>query len=270
MNTTVVALTDIGFTRGERTILSGINWYVQRQQIAAILGANGCGKSTLLRIICGYLWPQEGQVRLLGQTLGEVPLAALRARVGIVEATTIYPFDESMTAHEVVTSGYFAALTLGYITPSADQWAHAENTLAQVGLGHQARQLYATLSTGERMRCLLARALVRRPELLLLDEPTAGLDLPSREAVLATLARLHDQPDAPAIITVTHHLEELLPATTNVLLLSPQGTTIAQGTPAHTLTSANLTKTYGVPIQITHRQGRYSAHVDPQTWSELL
>ncbi len=120
------------------------------------------------------------------------------------------------------------------------------------------------------MRAVIARALVRKPELLILDEPTTGLDLPAREAVLATLAHLHQQPDAPAIITVTHHLEELLPDTQNVLLLSMAGTTIASGSPADVLTDGNLSAAYGVPIHVALQNGRYHAHVDPRTWNELL
>src|SRR4051794_30345458 len=177
--TSLLVLDKIRFARGERAILTDVNWSVAPGEVAAILGANGCGKSTLLRIISGYLWPQKGSVTFLGKRFGTVALAPLRARVGIVEATTVYPFDETMTARDVVVSGYFSALTLGYVHPKAEQIGHAEQLLGQVGLGTHVDQNYFTLSTGERLRTLLARALVRRPELLLLDEPTAGLDLPA-------------------------------------------------------------------------------------------
>jgi iron complex transport system ATP-binding protein len=267
----ILALDQVCFFRGERSILSNITWKVAPGEIAAVLGANGCGKSTLLRIISGYLWPQKGSVHLLGQTYGEVALAPLRARVGIVEAATVYPFDDTMTARDVVVSGYFSALTIGYITPSREQWAHAEELLPRVGLAGRGWQLYVTMSTGERLRCLLARALVRRPELLLLDEPTAGLDLPGREAILATLSRLHRGwgAAAPAMVTVTHHLEELLPDTMNVLLLARDGTTMAMGAPGAVLTDAHMTRAYGVPIQVSQRDGRFSAHVDPGVWQVM-
>ena len=257
-----------------RHILTDISWSVAPAQIAAILGANGSGKSTLLRIASGYLWPQKGTVHLLGKTLGETPVAPLRARLGIVEATTVYPFDDGITALETVVTGYFSALTLGYVHPTPDQFDHARHLLAQVGLSHRESQPYYTLSTGERLRTLLARALVRKPDLLLLDEPTAGLDLPARETLLATLSRLHKAGlaagNAPAIITITHHLEELLPDTSNILLLSSQGTTVSQGPPDSVLTNENLTAAYNLPIQVTHRHNRYTAHVDPQTWADLL
>jgi iron complex transport system ATP-binding protein len=276
--TPILSLRGIHFSRNGRAILTGIDWEVRRGEIAAVLGPNGCGKSTLLRIASGYLWPQRGNVQLLGQTFGEVPIAPLRARVGIVEATAVYPFDEIMTTRDVVTSGYFSSLTLGYVHPTANQFSHADQLLEQVGLPTQAKQLYATLSTGERLRCLLARALVRRPDLLLLDEPTAGLDLPAREALLATLARLHREAAAgaksggiaPAIVTITHHLEELLPQTANVMLLSRAGEVIAAGSPESVITDGHLSAAYQVPIHVTHRNRRFHAHVDPATWDELL
>ncbi len=266
----VLRLENIRFARETRPILTDVSWHVAPKQIAAILGANGCGKSTLLRIACAYLWPQKGRVELLGETLGDVAVAGLRARIGIVEPTTIYPFDENMTAREVVVSGYFSALTIGYVTPTGGQWEHADQLLTQVGLSGQREQNYFTLSTGQRMRALIARALVRRPELLILDEPTTGLDLPARETVLATLARLHGEPQGPAMITVTHHLEELLPETENILLLSTQGTVVAAGRPEVVLTDAHMTAAYGVPIHVSVANGRYHAHVDPRMWADLL
>lgn len=280
-STTVLDFENVHFFRptaeGSRDILKDITWSVAPGEIAAVLGANGSGKSTLLRIGSGYLWPQRGAVRLLGSRLGEVAVAPLRARLGIVEASAVYPFDDGISALEVVVTGYFSALTLGYAHPTAEQFAHARHLLEQVGLGEKDGQLYSTLSTGERMRCLVARALVRKPELLLLDEPTAGLDLPARETLLATLTRLHRAQAgrggggrAPAIVTITHHLEELLPETRNVLLLSRAGTMVARGAPAEVLTGEHLSRAYEIAIEVSHRQGRYTAHVDPRAWEDLL
>jgi iron complex transport system ATP-binding protein len=273
----ILALSGIHFSRLTpdglaRPILNDVSWQVAPGEVAAVLGANGCGKSTLLRLAVGYLWPQKGAVQLLGKTLGDVELAPLRQRVGIIEATTDYPFDETMTALDVVVSGYFSALTVGYVHPSPDMWSHARQLLAQVGLADRDTQLYATLSTGQRMRVLIARGLVRKPELLILDEPTAGLDLPSREAVLATLARLHPPagPAGPALITVTHHLQELLPATSNVLLLSLQGRVVAAGPAETVLTSSHMSAAYGVKVDVERRNGRWSAHVDPGAWHEMV
>ncbi len=187
----ILQLNHISFRRGQRPILTDLSWSVAPGALAAVVGPNGCGKLTLLRLIAGYLWPAAGSISLLGHQLGEFPLEDLRARTGIVEATALYPFDDAMTALDVVCSGYSSLLTLNYRRPSKAQWEHARHCLSQVSLGARTAQPYSTLSTGERMRCLIARALVRKPELVLLDEPTAGLDLPAREAVLATLTRLH-------------------------------------------------------------------------------
>ena len=270
----VLEFEDVVFSRGEREILRNVSWAVKAGEIAAVIGGNGCGKSTLLRIGCGYLWPQRGRVRLLGKLLGEVAVAPLRAKIGLVEANAVYPFDDDMTALDVAVSGYFSALTLGYISPTAEQVEHGRHLLSQVGLGERAGQLYGTLSTGQRMRALIARALVGRPELLLLDEPTAALDLPAREAVLATLSRLHKAAGqggrAPAIVMVTHHLEELLPGTQNVLLLSAEGRVVAAGHPDAVLTDPALSEAYRVKVQVSRMNGRYHAHVDPGVWEEMI
>jgi iron complex transport system ATP-binding protein len=278
--TPVLSFSNLHFSRAHSPILSNISWQVLPGQIAAILGPNGSGKSTLLRLASGYLWPHTGAVQLLGQTLGSVPLAPLRARIGIVEATTLYPFDDDLSAQDVVLTGYFSSLTLGFHKLSRARAAHAAQLLDQVGLPGRAAQPYATLSTGERLRCLLARALVRKPDLLLLDEPTAGIDLPARESILATLSRLHAHSSRlksqgssltpPSIITITHHLEELLPHTSNILLLSSRGTTVATGAPRRVLTSRNLSTSFGIPIHVSHRHHRYHAHVNPTTWPDLL
>jgi iron complex transport system ATP-binding protein len=265
----ILHLSSIHFTRSERLILDDINWSLQAHQSAAIVGPNGCGKSTLLRLISGYLWPSSGTISLFGHKFGEYPIPKLRDRIGIVEATAVYPFDENMTARDVVCSGFFSALTLGYIKPTSKQWQAADIALDHVALPDRAGQIYATLSTGQRMRCLIARALVRQPELLLFDEPTAGLDLPGRESVLATLHRLRGTPRPPATIIVTHHLEELLPETTNVLLLNGSGRAQCAGLPSKVLTNRHLTAAYQWPIHVIRRNGRYHAHADPKSW-ELM
>ena len=266
----VLTITALTFQRDQRTILPSIDWAVAEGSVAAVVGPNGCGKSTLLRLIAGYLWPTRGHITLLGHRLGEFPLQKLRQRVGIVEAATVYPFDDGMTALDVAVSGYFSALSIAYVEPSPAQISHAGQTLASVGLADRATQAYATLSTGEKMRVLIARALVRMPELLVLDEPTAGLDLPAREAVLATVELLaHQSQSRPAIIVVTHHLEELLPETSNVLLLSNTGEIIATGHPEAVLTDANMTRAFNWPIKVHRHDGRFYAHAASHPWNAL-
>lgn len=178
--------------------------------------------------------------------------------------------DPDLTAHEVAVTGYFGTLGL-YDPTTPEMHDHAAEVLDRVGLHHVAAHRYTTLSNGERMRCLIARALVVRPRLLLLDEPTAGLDLLAREQVLATIQALFetDSIDPPTVLFITHHLDELPPATTNVLLMD-NGKVAAQGLPRQVLTAATLSPVYGCPMEITETAGRFYSQVHPAAWSSLL
>jgi len=261
---------NIEFRRGSRLILHGINWTLPTGGWGAIIGANGSGKSTLVRLALGYLWPTCGQVSVLGKKLGEHPIGEIRRRVSLVEALSVYPFDENITAAEVVCTGFYGSLTLAYYQPAKKQFDRVRQLLREMRLEHVSRQLFGTLSTGERMRVLIARALVHQPDLLLLDECTAGLDLPTRETILTTLHRLHTASSPPALVMITHHLEELLPHMKHVLLLGRDGTCVAQGTPAAVLTNSIMTKAFNWPIHVSHRSGRYHAHAESQVWPGLL
>jgi iron complex transport system ATP-binding protein len=262
-------LNAVTFERQDAMILTAIHWTVQRRQSAAIIGPNGCGKSTLLRIAAGYLWPTRGEVKVLGKRLGAYPISRLRQRMALIEAAAVYPFDQTMTTLDVACSGFFGTLTIAYCHPTPRQWKTARQTLEDVGLAGRENQLWSTLSTGQRMRTLIGRALLNRPELILFDEPSAGLDLPARETLLALLTQLRIGPAAPAIVMVTHHLEELLPETSNVLLLGGGGRVVAAGPASHVITARNLTDAYGWPIHPRHRHGRYFAHAKPQPWPHL-
>jgi len=264
-----IQLRGVGFRREGRWILDAINWTVPAGACAAILGPNGSGKSTLTRIIAGHLWPSVGEVKVLGETFGEVDLHALRRDLRLVQSSSPVEMDPDLTTLEVVLTGFFG--TLGLYDPVLPEMRErAVEVLDRVGMHQVAGHRYTTLSNGERMRCLIARALVVRPRLLLLDEPTAGLDLLAREQVLATVQALFDNdPTPPSVVFITHHLEELPPATSDVLLLD-NGTAAATGLPSAVLRSEVLSPVYGCPMRVTHEAGRYYVQVHPGAWATLL
>lgn len=264
-----IHLSGVGFRRDGRWILDDVNLTIPSGACAAILGPNGSGKSTLTRIIAGHLWPTVGTVRVLGQTFGEVDLHSLRRELRLVQSNSTVEMDADLTAIEVVLTGYFGTVGLyDPVTPGLRE--RAADVLDRVGLHHVADHRYTTLSNGERMRTLIARALVVRPQLLMLDEPTAGLDLLAREQVLATVQAMFESAEAPpTVIFITHHLEELPPATRHVVLLG-DGKVAAAGDPERVLTSERLSPVYGCPMEVNRQAGRFYVQVHPGAWQGLL
>jgi iron complex transport system ATP-binding protein len=262
-------LQDVSVHRGERWILRDVSWSAQVGACCAILGPNGSGKSTLTRILASHLFPTHGEVRVLGERFGESDLPLLRQRIRLVQAAGPYDVEPFLTARETVLTGFFGTLGL-YDTPTKSMGEHADDLLARVGLRHVADQRYELLSSGERVRSLIARALASQPKLLLLDEPTAGLDLRAREQVLATVESLfeRDQPPLTAVL-ITHHIEELPPATSNILLLD-EGRVAASGDPHHVLQSERLSQVYRCPLHVRFANKRFSVTVDPGGWKDLL
>jgi iron complex transport system ATP-binding protein len=266
-----IELNGVSLRRGDTCILHDVNWHVPSGACAAILGPNGSGKSTLTRVLAGHLWPTSGHVRVAGGTFGESSLPDLRKHIRLVQPAGPYDVDPQLTALEAVLTGFFGSIGL-YDRFSDDMRVRAEHLLGHVGLSHVASHTYSTLSSGERVRTLIARALAERPRLLLLDEPTAGLDLLAREQVLATVQRLFEpgavgQP--PTVVLITHHLEEMPPATTHVLLLS-QGQVAAAGTPERVLKADLLSKVYGCPLEVRRQGARFYVEVHPTAWDDLL
>ena len=238
----------------------------------AVLGPNGSGKSTLTRILALHLWPTEGEVSVLGNRMGDANLPEVRRHVRLVQPAGPYDVDPQLTAREVVLTGEFGTIGLyDAVTPKME--VESNRLLASVGLSHVADHVYATLSSGERVRSLIARALMRRPALLLLDEPTAGLDLLAREQVLGVVQRMFEprpgEPPPPATVLVTHHVEELPPATREVLLLS-EGRVAARGTPDQVIRSDVLEAVYGCPLEVRRSNGRFYVEVHPRAWEGLL
>src|SRR5437867_2198860 len=246
---------NVSLQRGGREILRNISWSVPHGTCAAILGPNGSGKSTLARILSGYMWPTSGDVFVDGQHFGEVDLNELRRSVRLVQSAGPYDVDPELTAREVVLTGLFGTIGLFDATTDEDT-IRAEQLLARVGLSPVCDLRYATLSSGERVRALIARALMHRPMLLLLDEPTAGLDILAREQVLATVqAMLADPVQTPTVVMITHHVEELPPATSRVLLLD-EGLIAGSGTPDEVLTSELLSRVYRCPLKVSREENR--------------
>ena len=246
--------------RGRVPLLRGIDWQVRAGEQWAVLGPNGAGKSTLLDIAAGLLHPSRGEVRILGGHVGHVDLRALRERIGHVDVKTEERFAPRRPALDVVLTGVTGTIQLLPERVTDRDRRRAAQLLEQFGCAAQAAQPFGACSQGERRRILLARALMRRPPLLLLDEPADGLDLPGREALLAALASLTGE--GRAIVTVTHHLEELPPSTTHALLLR-EGRVVAAG-PAHEVLSDDpLSACFGVHVRARREDGRWTARVAP-------
>jgi iron complex transport system ATP-binding protein len=265
-----IRLCEVSLRRQERWILQNVNWSVRSGACCAILGPNGSGKSTLARILAAHLWPTSGEVEVLGGRFGDANLPDLRHSIRLVQPAGPYDVVGELSAREVVLTGYFGTLGLYHATtPAMEQ--HADELLAQVGLARVAGNRYETLSSGERVRSLIARALASRPKLLLLDEPTAGLDLLAREQILATVQSLFDRAGqrAPTVVMITHHVEELPPKTSQILLLD-NGAVAASGTPAEVLNSDILSRVYHCPLEVRYSHGRWSIHVHPSAWEGLL
>lgn len=252
-----IELDGVGVLRDRRWILAGVSASVPTGACAALLGPNGCGKSTLMRMIGGYLWPTRGTVNVLGERFGSVDVAELRRDIRLVQATGASGPPEEMSAHDVVLTGFFGTAGL-FDETTPDMHRAAALELNRVGLALLAMNAFGTLSAGERMRCQIARALVVRPKLLLLDEPTAGLDFVGRERVLGTLAGLHETQRDLTIVLTTHHLEELPVSTSHVVLLS-DGRRVAEGRPTDVLTAKTLSDAYGCGVKVTQADGRFFA-----------
>jgi iron complex transport system ATP-binding protein len=249
--------------RARQPILTDVGWSVLPAQQWAVLGPNGAGKSTLLDVAAGVRHPSRGVVRILGQTVGRVDLRTLRERIGHVDVKTEEAFSPRRTAFAVTLTGATGTIQVLRERVTAADEERAARLLTQLGCDAVAGHTFASLSQGERRRVLLARALMRQPPLLLLDEPADGLDLPGREALLAALASLAGDQPAPAVVTVTHHLEELPASTTHALLLRGGGV-VAAGPAAEVLADGPLAACFGAAVRVhRHEDGRWSGRASP-------
>jgi iron complex transport system ATP-binding protein len=251
-------LAGVGVTRQGRDLLDGVDLAVAPDQRWVVLGPNGSGKTTLLRIASLVLFPTRGTVDVLGARIGTVDVRSLRARIGLASPAVADAVRPTITAEELVISARSGALEPWWHPARSDDRDVARSELARLDVGHLAQREFGTLSSGERQRVLVARSLVARPGLLLLDEPTAGLDLGARERLVTGLGRLASDPATPPLVLVTHHVEEIPPGTTSLLLLR-DGRVLAAGDLVTTLTGEALSAAFGLTLRVRHRRGRWTA-----------
>jgi iron complex transport system ATP-binding protein len=253
--TPVLEVSRLSIERGQTRILRNVSWRVERGQHWAVLGANGSGKTSLLRALTGYLPPTAGQIAVFGKIYGKTDWRELRLHIGLVTSALQPHVPPAEAALETVLSGKFAQLDLWAKTTAADR-AAAARILRRVDAAKLAAREWVFLSQGERQRVLIGRALMARPRLLILDEPCAGLDPVAREQFLKFLNDLARRPGSPALLLVTHHVEEITPAFTHALVLRA-GAVVAAGPKARIVTPAVLSRAFGARIRVETRHGRY-------------
>jgi iron complex transport system ATP-binding protein len=246
--------------RRRAVLLDEVEWTVAPGEHWVILGPNGAGKTTLLNLAAAVSHPSAGEVEVLGARLGRVDMRALRERIGTVEAKLGRSIRGRSRGIEVVLTGAYGSIALQHRRIEAADEARAERLLAEIGAAPLHDRLYEDCSQGERQRLLLARALMDEPELLLLDEPTAGLDLPSRERLIASFDAMAVANSELPTVTVTHHLEEIPSSTTHALLLA-DGRIVAQGPIATALSAASVSRCFGIEVEVSRHGKRWAARV---------
>lgn len=250
-----VLIKNIKFIRNRRLILNDISWEIRSGEHWVVLGANGSGKTTLLQILAGYLWPTSGEVSVLGKRFGEIDLRELRKQIGWVGSFLQAQVPPAQKPLDFIVSGKYATLGI-FDKPGEDDYEEARELASRLGCTRILDSTYAVLSQGEKQRLLIARALIHKPQLIILDEPCNGLDLVSREHLLGTLESLGRLPDGPTMILVTHHLEEIMPVFTNIFMMKA-GHREAAGLKSEILKRDLLTQLFGIPIEAGSENGRY-------------
>jgi iron complex transport system ATP-binding protein len=254
----VLELASVSVVRGGNTLLDDITWDVAEGERWVILGPNGAGKTTLLQLASGRMHPTTGVVGILGEVLGAVDVFELRPRIGLASAALAERLPAGERVHDIVVTASYGVV--GRWRERYDDLDHerAARLLDALGMTGFADRTYGTLSEGERKRVQIARALMTDPELMLLDEPAAGLDLGGREDLVRRLADLAADPAAPSLVLVTHHVEEIPPGFSHVLLLRG-GRVVASGPIGPTLTADSLAETFGLPLVLEHVDNRWTA-----------
>ena len=249
---------DVLIRRGGNILVGPVTWKVELDERWVVLGPNGAGKTSLLRIAAAELFPTSGSASLLGETLGHVDMSELRPRIGLSSSALASRIPSDERVSDLVVSAGYAVLGRWRERYEEMDTQRAVDMLESLGAEHLADRTYGTLSEGERKRVLIARALMTDPELLLLDEPAAGLDLGGREELVARLGVLAMDPDAPATVLITHHVEEIPPGFTHALLLK-EGRVVAQGLLDDVITAENLSTAFSQSITLDKVDGRFFA-----------
>ena len=248
----------VDVVRGQNHLLRDVDWAVEADQRWVVLGPNGAGKTTLLQLAAALMHPTRGEVRLLGETLGAVDVFELRPRIGLTSASLAQRIAATERTGDIVLSAGYAVVGRWKERYDVHDLTRAGMLMQQWGIAQYAHRPFGTLSEGERKRTQIARALMPDPELLLLDEPGAGLDLGGREDLLGRLADLAKYHYAPAQVLVTHHVEEIPAGYTHALLLR-DGEVVAAGAADDVLTAASLSDTFGLPLSLSRTDGRFTA-----------
>jgi iron complex transport system ATP-binding protein len=258
MTTEVVGMRGVSVIRSGTALLDTVEWHVNEGERWVVLGPNGSGKTTLISVAATYLWPSRGSVSLLGRAVGTVDVREVRKRIGLVSASLQVRIPAQLAARDVVVAGATGAIAPWWDSRGRDMEEHAAEMLDLVGCAAIKDRRFELLSSGEKQRVQIARALMLDPALLLLDEPAAGLDLGAREHLAVLLAGLNSRPGLAATVVVTHHVEEIAPGTTHALVLR-SGRIVGAGPVADTITGPILSDAFGLPLQV-HRVGdRFAA-----------
>lgn len=263
-----IRLEDVSFVRNRRIILHQIEWSVSNGDHWVVMGANGSGKTTLLQLLAGYLWPTQGNITVLGARFGHTDLRELRKKIGWVGSFLQVQVPPSQRPLDFIVSGKFASIGI-FEKPEKEDYRQAHEVACQLRCEKILESPYGVLSQGEKQRLLIARALIHDPELLILDEPCAGLDLVAREQLLQILQDLGNSPNTPTLIYVTHHLEEIVSIFTHTLLLK-DGKILSQGRKQDILRSSLLREAFGISMDVVKEGDRYWAHIQPGAISKFF
>jgi iron complex transport system ATP-binding protein len=250
----MIEMENVSWRRQGEKILSSINWKVVKGEHWAVMGLNGSGKTSLLSMVNGYIWPSEGSLRVLGKEFGKTDIPTLRKSIGWVSSSLQERINLNQLVEDIIVSGKHASIGL-YEETTEEDLEKVAQIMKQLGASHLIGNTYATCSEGERQKVLIARGLMASPDLLILDEPTNGLDFLAREELLASIEQLTYEKNAPTIIFVTHHIEEVLPVFSHVLLLR-DGKVFAKGKREDILETERLTHFYKIPVQVDWRDNR--------------